>query len=1092
MANNVQVSLSFTADTAKARAQLQELQASLNNLMKASPTSLRSDFGTEQIVKAQQAAAKLQIALKDATNVNTGKLNLTQFNASLQKSGMSLRDFRIQLQALGPQGEKTFLNLARSIMSADVALKNTNKLLDSFWNALKQTAKYQISAGIFRGFTSGITSAINYAEDLNKSLTNIQIVTNKSTEDMARFAKQANIAAKQLSTTTTGYTDASLIYFQQGLSDAEVKARTDITIKAANAAGTQTAEMADYLTAVWNSYKVGAEDLERYTDIMAALGAGTATSLEEISTAMEKVASVGEATGVKFEQLSSIIATVSSVTRTSAESVGTAYKTIFARMADLKLEGSVEEDGVTTSLGTVSEQLAQVGVNILDANGELREMGSVLEELMGKWNNMNGATQQAVAIALAGKRQYTQLLALMNNQDMYFNAMDMAENSEGTIDQQAETYAKSWEAAQKRVKTAAQGIYDSLLNDQFFITMNNLLADALGLVEKLVDGMGGFAGILGIVGISLTKVFSSQLKDNLSKSFESIYSFTEAGKQEAKKQKEEAYSETIKMLEKTSAGSDVTTEEVNIIKKRMEAYRTLIDQAEQMSDLELKQYQLALDITQAYEDRVVAAADAKRAAETAASAAEGQFLAAARNTQGVNEKEIYKKTRDFKDQAWKRDFQGVVTFGDGSEEDDIQVFERTLSRVVPTSKAAEKELKSLKQELEDVKKQFSDIDNKKTELAESKLGKKKKRVKEAQIADQEKDALKNYENLASKVIKLQNSYRDADEELRALVTTTENGTRIVENFEEGIIAEQRAAESFKTTVEELDKAQEEAFDQSPSKNTLFEELAESSTQALTGVSSLVFGFSALTSIWDTLNNDDMGFFEKFITISGQVFGAIQGIGRGLKDLKEGWNTLIPVIEAYNAARKKAIIEDGAEANANVLVTTTQIAENKVKQEEAKVDTEAGIGSKNATKGDVLEAAGNVAEIGSEVGGEALKTGGKAVGLGQGISAIGGALSSLLPMLAAALPWIIAIGGAVAIGIVAWKEYKKQLPEEQLKKASEVANNLDSALQRTTESAEAFSEAVKGWNKAKDTLGGLTKGTQEYEEALKKANEEAKN
>ena len=74
-------------------------------------------------------------------------------------------------------------------------------------------------------------------------------------------------------------------------------------------------------------------------------------------------------------------------------------------------------------------------------------MGSVLEELMGKWNSMNGATQQAVAIALAGKRQYTQLLALMNNQDMYFDAVNMAENSKGTIDQQAETYAKSWEAA---------------------------------------------------------------------------------------------------------------------------------------------------------------------------------------------------------------------------------------------------------------------------------------------------------------------------------------------------------------------------------------------------------------------------------------------------------------------------------------------------------------------------------------------------------------------------------------------------------------------------------------------------------------------
>jgi hypothetical protein len=36
---------------------------------------------------------------------------------------------------------------------------------------------------------------------------------------MADFAAEANKAAKALSTTTTEYTKASLIYYQQGLSD---------------------------------------------------------------------------------------------------------------------------------------------------------------------------------------------------------------------------------------------------------------------------------------------------------------------------------------------------------------------------------------------------------------------------------------------------------------------------------------------------------------------------------------------------------------------------------------------------------------------------------------------------------------------------------------------------------------------------------------------------------------------------------------------------------------------------------------------------------------------------------------------------------
>jgi TP901 family phage tail tape measure protein len=156
-----------------------------------------------------------------------------------------------------------------------------------------------------------------------------------------------------------------------------------ITIKAANASfGSTAREMSEYLTAVWNSYQVGADELERYVDIMAALGANTATSIEEIATSMQKVAATSNTVGVSMEQVSSIISTVSSVTRESAESIGTSFKTIFARIGDLKL-GETLDDGV--NLGAISSEISKIGVSVLDANGEMRDMGVIIEELMEKW-----------------------------------------------------------------------------------------------------------------------------------------------------------------------------------------------------------------------------------------------------------------------------------------------------------------------------------------------------------------------------------------------------------------------------------------------------------------------------------------------------------------------------------------------------------------------------------------------------------------------------------------------------------------------------------------------------------------------------------
>jgi TP901 family phage tail tape measure protein len=88
------------------------------------------------------------------------------------------------------------------------------------------------------------------------------------------------------------------------------------TVKAANVAFTASAkEMSEMLTAVWNSYQVGADQLESVVDVMAKLGATTASSMEEMATAMQKVASTANTVGVSMQQMSAIVATSASVTR---------------------------------------------------------------------------------------------------------------------------------------------------------------------------------------------------------------------------------------------------------------------------------------------------------------------------------------------------------------------------------------------------------------------------------------------------------------------------------------------------------------------------------------------------------------------------------------------------------------------------------------------------------------------------------------------------------------------------------------------------------------------------------------------------------
>ena len=508
MPKQLNVSLGFTADTSKARQQIQDLQRDISNLMKATSADGKPLKITGDLQEASLAAGQLKQMLDSATNVNTGKLDLGKFSMQMKQSGLDLNYFKQNLTQLGPQGEKTFLNLTKAISQSEFTLNRTKGLVNGLFTTLKNTARWQLSSSMLHGFMGTIQSAYGYAQDLNESLNKIRIVTGASVEEMDRFAEKANKAARALSATTTEYTNAALIFYQQGLSDSEVEERTNATIKMSHAAGESATEVSSYMTAIWNNFADGSKELEYYGDVMTALGAKTAASSAEIAEGLEKFASIGETVGLSYEYASAAIATVVDKTRQSADTVGTAFKTIFSRLQGLQL-GETLEDG--TDLNKYSKALLAVGINIKDANGELKDMDDILDEMGAKWQTLHRDEQMALAQTVAGVRQYTQLMSLMNNYDDFKGNVFTAETSAGTLDAQAETYAESWEAAQNRVRAASEALWSDLLNDDFFIGMLNGFEKLLTGVDMFVDSIGGVPGLLSGIGMIATSLFGEQL-----------------------------------------------------------------------------------------------------------------------------------------------------------------------------------------------------------------------------------------------------------------------------------------------------------------------------------------------------------------------------------------------------------------------------------------------------------------------------------------------------------------------------------------------------------------------------------------------------
>lgn len=598
MGQQINVDLRFNADIQQAKTAMQELQNSLQQIT-MSTASKEALFDSSELKRASAAATELQGKLAAAFNQKTGKLDLLKFSTDLKTSGKDIGYFKRELSGVGQLGNKAFLQLAQSIAMAETPMLRMSSRMKEFGTTLANTAKWQLSSSMIHGFMGTVQKAYGYAQDLNRSLNDIRIVSGQSAAQMDKFAVQANKAAKALSTTTLDYTKGALVYYQQGLNDEEVKKRTDITMKMANVSQQSAEIVSDQLTAVWNNFAKGSENLEHFADVMVRLGADTASSSDEIAEGLEKFAAIGDTVGLSFDNAAAALATVTATTRQSADVVGTAFKTLFARIQDLEL-GDTLEDG--TTLGKYSEALNAVGINIKEQNGNMKDMDAILNEMGNKWTTLSKDQQVALAQTVAGTRQYTQLIALMDNFDFYKQNLESAKGADGSLQEQANIYAESWEAAKARVQASLEDLYTKLINDDFFISLSNGLAKVVDGLGGFIDGLGGVEGLLKSIGSIFMSVYARKMPEFLNNLKQNIMVITGLGK----KQMLNTQAQTQAELEKMQADPNISNADkikAEGTAKVTSMQRQYIQNMRYMSTTEQQEYQAKMkNVTALYKE----------------------------------------------------------------------------------------------------------------------------------------------------------------------------------------------------------------------------------------------------------------------------------------------------------------------------------------------------------------------------------------------------------------------------------------------------------------------------------------------------------
>lgn len=1105
MANNsanYNVNMRFTADTGQAKQQLRDLQSSLDTLMNQIATKNIKFFDVnatkKEIDEASAAVQELKIALDQATNVDTGRLDLSKFSKSLSQSGYTLQDFATHLENLGPTGDKAFVALAQSVINAEVPLKRTNALLDNFKKTIANTARWQLSSNLMHGVQGSIQKAYYYAEDLNKSLNNIRIVTGQNNDQMAQFAEKANKAAQALSTTTTNYTNASLIYYQQGLSNKEVADRTEVTIKMANAAGESASKVSDQLTAVWNNFYDGSKSLEYYADVMTKLGAYTASSTDEISEGIQKFASVANTIGLSYEYATSALATLTAKTRESANTVGNSLKTLFARIQGLTL-GETLEDG--TDLNKYSKALEKVGISIKDQQGELKDMNTILDEMMNKWDSLSRAEQVALAQTVGGVRQYTQLVNLMENKDYFKELVGVAKNSEGTLQKQADIYAESWEASKKRVQASLEEIYKQLVNDKFFIGLNDTLSDTLNITSKLIDSLGGLPGVLGVVSTLMLKSFGPDIVNNMQRMASNLFIDSGAAENQAAIMKKamiqtlQSFSPESKM-ELSDQGS-VTLETTTMINAAQASYDLQIANS-QLNETDKLRLQTLLKISQAYGDIAV---QAKKSIEVQQQQTQDS-LREARNQIFLTNNENFGGDAGVKyfNKSYKAGQKLIDSFYSN------RVLKQLNSQKFDNSDSYQNFLAK-----------FDNIKGLKTDQRFDKLNQLIGRAREA--SDKPSNIQSRYRN---QIIEEINNLKDVNIVLDKYV----NGKVSADG------ATKKQVEALRQCLNEYVK-EKEALIQSNNANKKytdsindFQKILAKSQGAISnfsnglvttvqGISQFSIGVTSFKGLLETLSNDDLNFGEKLSSGIMSASIALPSLINGFKSLNSGIQT---------------IVKNAGGLGANIVSIATGMDGTQLGEAFQEKIKSGGTGFSNTKKGKILQSGFNAfsAKLGikdtqnfeeeynklikakiQELKDDYKKTNGgrkisnevyaqlrnqakaqvDAQGSGAALSAMLGKSALIFAQYAAAVAAVVAV---IWLLVKAYKAAESYSLDAQIERSEKAIESFKSQLEETKNKAEQLKQIFNNYSSVKSALDDCTVGTKEWREQLAKANEEALN
>lgn len=495
-----------------------------------------------KILETQKQDKSLDVDNSIFKNIQNNQATLNELVTEAEESKNSIDQVRIAHEKNSP----IITNNTKLIHeNTDSISKNTSTL----GKAAKQVFTY---GSLLSGMRRIYQTTISTIKEMDEALTGMAVVTTMSREEAWALVNEFQNLAYQTGKTTAEIANMATKFYQQGKSTTQVLQLTKAAAMAASIAGIDGSRSIDLLTNAMNGFQMSASDAMEVSDKFAALAAAAATDYEELAVALSKVASQANLAGTSMDFTLGLLTAGIEITREAPETIGTALKTIIARMRELTDYGKTLEDGV--DVNRVAAALSNIGIELMDEEGQFRDLEAVITEIGKKWDTLNKNQQANVAVAMAGTRQQSRFIAMMQDFERTQELVNISANSYGATLAQQSKYMDGLQAAINNLTTAYQGLITNITNSEVFINAINFFTDLVKALDWSKDKLTLLIPILTLIGTTILQSISNKITElTLSKQQIQLDREKRAEEREARIKELKDHKDRVKELSKEKA-----------------------------------------------------------------------------------------------------------------------------------------------------------------------------------------------------------------------------------------------------------------------------------------------------------------------------------------------------------------------------------------------------------------------------------------------------------------------------------------------------------------------------------------------------------